>query len=79
MVAQILIFSVCTDAADWVAIVRADSAVEAAVIATAAMEPVMPPEKQVHVNYQTHNADAVARLGNRELIGWRLDGKPDPV
>lgn len=80
MVAAILtqpIFSVCTDLADWVAIVRADNAIEAAVIASAAMEPVMPPEKQVHVSYQTDNADAAARLGNRELIGWRLhDHKP---
>ena len=72
MVAQILIFSVCTDDADWVAIVRADNEIDAAVIATAAMEPVMPPDKLVHVNDQTHNSDAVARLGTRELIGWQL-------
>jgi hypothetical protein len=70
MVAQILTFSVCTDAADWVAIVRADNAIEAAIIATAAMEPVMPPDKIVHVITQDNNPDAAARLGDRELIGW---------
>jgi hypothetical protein len=72
MILTLPIFSVCTDSADWVAIVRADNAIEAAVIASAAMEPVMPPEKQIHVTTQTNNADAAARLGSRDLIGWRL-------
>ena len=71
------IFSVSTDAANWVAIVRADNAMEAAVLASVAMEVVLDPEEQIHVVTQTGNADAAARLGDRELIGWQLhDRKP---
>ena len=75
MVAQILtvpIFSVSTDSADWVAIVRAENAMEAAVIATAAMGRLMELDEQIHVITQNGNPDAAARLGNRELIGWIL-------
>jgi hypothetical protein len=71
------IFSVLTDSADWVAIVRADNTIEAAIIAAAAMEPVMPAEKQLHVKTQTNNADAAARLGARDLIGWHFHARPN--
>ena len=80
MVAQILtlpVFSVSTDSADWVAIVRAENSIQAATVAVAAMDPVIPPSKMVHVITQDNNPDAVARLGARELIGWHFHARPN--
>ena len=71
------LFSVLTDSVDWVAIVRAENSIQAATVALAEMEPVMPPGKMVHVITQDNNADAAARLGARDLIGWHFYARPN--
>jgi len=66
------IYSVTTQSNGWLAIVRADSDLEAAMVAVLAMDGWDQDDEPVHVWHQTGNSDAAQRLGAREMIGWQL-------
>lgn len=66
------VYSVTTEQHRWVAIVRADSETEAVIVAILAMDGWEVDTEPVHVHQQHTNADASARLGAREMIGWHL-------
>lgn len=54
------------------AIVRADSDMEAVIVALLAMDGWEQDDEPVHVHGQTGNEDAERRLGDRDMIGWDL-------
>jgi len=67
------LYSVTTEAHRWLAIVRADSDMEAVMVAVLSMDGWEYNEAEpVHVYQQHSNQDAAARIGERELIGWHL-------
>ena len=71
------IYSVTTQSNGWLAIVRADNDLEAAMVAVLAMEGWEVDDDPVHVWAQHGNTDAAERLGTREMIGWQLLGKAE--
>ena len=71
------LYSVTTETHRWLAIVRADSDLEAAMVAVLAMEGWEVDDEPVHVWSQHNNSDAAQRLGTREMIGWQLLKKPN--
>ena len=56
---------------------RADSDLEAVMVAVLAMEGWGVDDDPVHVWAQHGNIDAAQRLGTREMIGWQLLGKAE--
>ena len=71
------IYSVTTESHGWLAIVRADSDLEAVMVAVLAMEGWGVGDEPVKVWAQHGNIDAAQRLGAREMIGWQLLGKAE--
>lgn len=68
------LYSVTTETHRWLAIVRADSDLEAVMVAVLAMDGWDQDDEPVYVWHQTANMDAAQRLGTREMIGWQLFG-----
>ena len=75
LIAVMGLYSVTTETHRWLAIVRADSDLEAVMMAVLAMDGWEQDDEPVHVWSQHGNSDAVQRLGFREMIGWQLLGK----
>ena len=71
------LYSVTTETHRWLAIVRADSDLEAVIGAVLAMDGWEQDDEPVHVWAQHGNIDAAQRLGAREMIGWQLLGKAE--
>ena len=71
------LYSVTTETHRWLAIVRADSDLEAVIGAVLAMDGWEQDDEPVHVWAQHGNIDAAQRLGTREMIGWQLLGKAE--
>jgi hypothetical protein len=66
------IYSVFTEQKRWVAIVKADSDMEAVIVAILAMDGYNDTPDAIHVRPQHSNNDAARRLGDRDLIAWKL-------
>jgi pantothenate kinase-related protein Tda10 len=66
------VYSITTETHSWLAIVRADSDLEAVMVAVLAMEGWDVGDEPVHVLAQHTNPDAMRRLGDAEMIGWQL-------
>ena len=66
------LYSITTENHRWLAIVRADSDLEAVMIAVLAMDGWEQDTEPVFVHQQHSNEDAAKRLGTREMIGWKL-------
>jgi hypothetical protein len=71
------LYSVTTETHRWLVIVRADSDLEAVMVAVLAMDGWEQDDEPVHVWIQHGNQDAAHRLGDREMIGWQLLGNAE--